>query len=163
VQPPGRWAPRPDADERRRSAIRIAKLVLAADGLVKAHRDELLSIAIWKYTEVDGKFTTRFRSAGAVAERDIRQLNHEHVFPRKWLRERLLADPSRCEATMAMAVGCVVTRDEHAALTAASRADPSLEGWARYVAAGVEVFDMATGARVQLPPPQQAEAQPALP
>jgi hypothetical protein len=157
----GPWKPRPDSEERRRSAIRIAELVLAADGLVRVHRDELLSIAIWKYTEADGKFATRFRSAGAVGERDIRRLNHEHVFPRKWLRDHLLDAPDRCGEIMAMAVGCVVTREEHAALTAASRANPSLEGWRRYLAAGIEVFDMATGARINLPPSPEPPAKPA--
>jgi hypothetical protein len=53
------WKPHPKAVARRASAIRIAKLVLGADGLEPEHRNELLSIAIWKYTEADGKSKTR--------------------------------------------------------------------------------------------------------
>jgi hypothetical protein len=93
----GPWAPHPRAAERRRSAVQIAKLALSADGLLDEHRHQLLSVAVWKHTEADGKFTTRFRSEGALEVSDSSMLNHEHVYPRKWLRERMLAEPSRVE------------------------------------------------------------------
>lgn len=139
------WEPHPEADARRQSAVRIAKLVLGAEGILPFHRNELLSIAIWKYTEADGKFRTRWRSRGALHERDLKLLNHEHVVPRKVLRDQMLREPERCEELMALAVGCVVTRDEHRLLNEVSRRDPALDGWDRYRAAGIDVFDMATG------------------
>lgn len=85
---------------------------------------------------------TRRRSA---EQRSLKKLNHEHVLPRKWLREQMKADPSRCEEIIASAIGCVVTREEHERLTTASRLNPELQGWERYQAAGVAVYDMATG------------------
>ena len=147
------WKPHPRGDARRISAIRIAKLVLAANGLEPEHRNELLSIAVWKYTESDGKFKTRFRSAGALHERDLKKLNHEHVIPRKWLRDEMLQAPAECEPIMGRAIGCVVTREEHLRLTSVSKQNPSLQGWARYVAAGVRVFDLEAGREIDLSDP----------
>ena len=83
--------PHARSDERRRSAVEIAKLALAAQGLIDEHRNQLLSVAVWRHTEADGKYATRFRSEGALGVTDLRRLNHEHVYPRKWLREWMLA------------------------------------------------------------------------
>ena len=147
------WRPHPKAEARRASAIRIAKLILDADGLEPEHRNELLSIAIWKYTEADGKSKTRYRSEGALHETDSKKLNHEHVVPRKCLREKMLLDPNRCKTIMQLATACVVTREEHLRLTQVSKQDPSLQGWARYTAAGVRVFDLKTGREIDLSNP----------
>lgn len=140
------WTPHTLADQRRSSAIRLAEGVLATDGLLTAHLREALSIAIWKYTEADGKFRTRYRSAAAVGAAD-KLLNHEHVVTRKRLIDRMLAEPGRCAEIMSTAVGCCVLRDEHALLTAVEKQDPTLDGWARYHAAGIEVVDLAAPRR----------------
>lgn len=138
------WSPRADGDARRHSAVVLAKAVLSLEGITMAHRREFLSIAIWKYTEADGKITTRYRSVGAIGA--VPKLcHHEHVIPRKWLIDRMLAEPDRCEEIMGRAIGCCVLRTEHDQLTAAERADPALEGWDRYRAAGVAVVDLLTG------------------
>lgn len=144
------WRPHRESERRRQSAIQIARLALGADGLIDAHRDWLLSVAVWKYTEADGKYSTRYRSEGALVVSDSKLLAHEHVYTRKWLRERMLADPNRYEQIMRMAIACTVTRVEHLQITAAERRNPSLVGWSRYAAAGVRVFDMATGQSMQL-------------
>jgi hypothetical protein len=109
----GGWVPHPKGDERRRSAVNVARLALSAEDILPEHRHWLLSVAVWKYTEADGKWNPRFRSRAALGVTDKRRLNHEHVFPRRWLRERMLAEPDRYREIMAMAVACLVTRDEH--------------------------------------------------
>jgi hypothetical protein len=133
------YAARADAEARRRSAVEMAKAVLAAE-LVPEHRREALSIAIWKFTEADGKYNCRFRSEGALGAADPKQLQHEHVVTRRSLIARLIADPDRAADIMGEALGCIVTRDEHKGLGAAAAA---AEGWARYRLAGVRVFDGA--------------------
>jgi hypothetical protein len=140
-------------DERRRSAVNIARLALAAEDILPEHRHWLLSVAVWKYTEADGKWNTRHCSRAALAVTDRRRLNHEHVFPRKWLRERMLAEPDRVEEIMAMAVACLVTRDEHVRLTAVTQAQPELDGWNRYAAAGIEVVDLSAAGGPKKPVP----------
>ena len=42
-----------DADARRASEIRVAQAILGAPEVVPSHRRELLSIAVWIYTEAD--------------------------------------------------------------------------------------------------------------
>jgi hypothetical protein len=56
---------------------------LEATDLMPEHRDWLLSGAVWKYTEADGKWNTRHRSRDAVGIQDTGRLNHEHVYQRK--------------------------------------------------------------------------------
>jgi hypothetical protein len=51
------WAQHPNADARRRSAVNVARLALAADDILDEHRHWLLSVAVWKYTEADGKYS----------------------------------------------------------------------------------------------------------
>jgi hypothetical protein len=68
------WTPHARAIQRRRSAVEIAKLVLASEGILNEHRNQLLSVAIWKHTEADGKYTTRFRSEGALGISDVSKL-----------------------------------------------------------------------------------------
>jgi len=147
------WVPNRLGDERRRSAVNVARLALDADDILPEHRHWLLSVAVWKYTEADGKWNTRHRSRAALGITDKRHLNHEHVFPRKWLRERMLAEPDRFQEIMAMAVACLVTRNEHVRLTDVTRAHPELEGWNRYAAAGIEVVDLGEAGSPARPVP----------
>lgn len=147
VSVPPDWKPHPDADARRESAIALAKAVLAGEGVSDSHRRQALSLAIWKYTEADGKWRTRYRSVAAVGV-DYRLLNHEHVLTRKQLIDLMLKEGSACDEIMATAIGCCVLREEHRRLTAVERADPTLAGWERYRAAAVPVVDQATGRRI---------------
>jgi hypothetical protein len=144
-----RWTPHPDGDARRASAIRLAESVLAAEGLTLAHRREALSLAVWFYTEADGKWNTRYRSAAAVGA-SPKVLNHEHVVTRRSVVDRLLADPERCAETLQSAVACCVLREEHQELTALERANRGLEGWGRYIAAEIDVVDLLTGRKLDL-------------
>jgi hypothetical protein len=146
---PARWTPHPDRDARRASAIRLAESVLAAEGLTLAHLRDVLSLAAWFYTQADGKWNTRYRSAAAVGA-PAELLNHEHVVTRRSIVDQLLADPERCAETLQSAVGCCVLREEHRQLTALERTDRGLKGWGRYSAAGIEVIDLLTGRKLDL-------------
>jgi hypothetical protein len=94
------------------------------------------------------KYATRFRSQAALATPDVRELRHEHVYTRRSLVAQMLADPDSIEDVIRnKAVACTVTKAEHDLLTPFDRTH---EGWARYLAAGVVVLDMATGEPVDL-------------
>ncbi len=129
--------------DRENSAIAIARLVLdKRQTLYPSHVDELLSIAIWKFTEANGKYTTCFITRAALdsARSDIQ---HEHVIPRLTLRKAMMIHPNRLEQIMRLAIGCTVTKSEHRRLG-------NEFGWERYRAAGVEVISRQSGAIAQL-------------
>jgi len=103
----------------------------------------------WFVSESDGKYTTRYQSAGALALKAQdptawrAQRRHEHVFTRRSMTERLSAgeDPA---SVLADAHGCIVTKAEHDLLTPF---DLTRDGWDRYRAAGIAVVDTDAGMR----------------
>ncbi len=64
------------------SAVDLARFAASADHLLLGHRRKLLSQAIWWYTECDGKFTTRYRTATVVGDAVV-PVRHEHVVQRR--------------------------------------------------------------------------------
>lgn len=142
------WTPGSDSESRRNSSIALACAVLAVrDQLTTPHLREVLKVAVWKYTECDGKYTTRFRSEAALSA-PPKLVHHEHVFPIRTIVDRLIADPGNAETTMRSAVACVVLRSEHVALSVAEAADPTITGWERYRMAGIAVWDLLEQVRV---------------
>lgn len=142
------WKPRRDSAACRASSVALARAVLAVrDELTMPHLREALTVALWKYTESDGKYTTRYRSEAAL-HAPSRLVHHEHVITRRSLVDRLIADPDAVEEIMSTAVGCVVLRAEHASLGAIEKADPFATGWDRYRLAGITVWDLADRRRV---------------
>jgi hypothetical protein len=77
---------------------------------------------------------------------DPKVLHHEHVFPKKKMIDDLqkASSSEEIDRILATAVGCVVTRDEHARL----RQYDHEVGWQRYRSAGIGVVDRETGERV---------------
>lgn len=142
------WTPRMDSEERRASASAVIEALLASrQHILKSHLKELLSIAIWKYTECDGKYTTRYRSHGAIT-RPVEKLNHEHVVPRKLLVEAMLESPERCAEILESAIACTVLEEEHKKIMSIEKSQKGLLGWDRYRAAGVAVYDLDSGEQV---------------
>jgi hypothetical protein len=96
------------------------------------------------WREADGKYNLRYRSAGArkLAHADRRLLRHEHVQTRKQLVEEMIAEPSRVREIVLGATACVVTAEEHQRLAAVGE---ELQGWDRYLAAGIDVYDDHNG------------------
>jgi hypothetical protein len=139
------------AEERRRSAVILAKTLLQElPGLLPEHRRECLGIALWKYTEAEGisKYKTRFRSEATLAAASA-DLRHDYVFQRANMIEALMQAKSEdVDKIIKGAVGCTVTKDEHARLDQFKH----LDGWERYRQARIVVIDMETGKPFELPP-----------
>lgn len=142
------YRPKADRDQHLASLKALVAHILAFDGPPQYKR-EAIDRLLWNITEIDGKYRTRYRSEGALhldrlEDRRTRPpgqrlLQHEHVYTRSWLLTQLLERPNEATKTLELAIGCVVTRDEHEKL----RAVRDQEGWGRYRAAGIRVYDLA--------------------
>jgi hypothetical protein len=95
----------------------------------------------WKITEAEGKYKTRYVSAGAQDAPKGTKLQHEHVIPRKEIIDGIMQEPARARELLASAIGCTVTKEEHERLTAITRSRNDLRGWERYTAVGITVID----------------------
>lgn len=139
-----KYARHNDADLRLASARLLADAI-ARSAADEAHKRELLHICLWKVTEAEGtKYNVRFRSVQSLdAPKD--RLEHDHVFQRNRLVDRMLAEPDRAGDIALEAVGCVVTAQEHKKLSALSSQRLELDGWARYATAEIRVIDTMTG------------------
>ena len=98
-----------------------------------------------------GKHATRYRSHGSYGGKGHSELRHERVFTRKSIIEELLTgEVANIETILReKAIGCMVTIEEHRALTAYDR---SLDGWSRHEAAGVRVRDTFTASEFNAQP-----------
>ncbi len=134
----------PDTKVRFESAVLAAKAILQLD-LYPPHKRDLLKICIWKITEANGKYKTRFRTRASQLVECSKTLAHEHVFRMKFLIDDLIYAPSNADSILERAVGCTVTRSEHEKLSALDRRLSDIDGWARYREAMIEVIDTATG------------------
>lgn len=136
----------------------IESATLAIEGCLtlpirERHKRDIISGLLWKITESRGKYTTRYRSKAALEAAAEVKLQHEHVFTRKDLTDRIIAEPERAREILRDAVACVVTVDEHRRL---SRISSAFRGWDRYTEAGIGVIDtddgsVATPPRVRYP------------
>ncbi len=126
------------------SARALVELSLRDTVMLPTHRKHLIKLAQWWVTEADGKWKTRFKSSKVLQlARDEPgsqvRINHEHVFGRAELADRILKDPSQVDSVLELCIGCIVTVDEHQQLSALR----GLQGWERYRVAGIEVCDTA--------------------
>jgi hypothetical protein len=62
--------------------------------------------------------------------------------------KQLIDRPHDALAIRDNACGCVVTIEEHDALTRIDRQDKEVDGWDRYRRAGIAVIDRSSGERV---------------
>ena len=161
------YSPDSGVAERTESALAALWALLEAPGLTLAHRRELLGIAIWKYTEAPGvrphpKYRLPFRTLAAMEVENRAEVQHEHVWPRKWLIDRIL--PRHAEGwgrqdlegfMKTHGVACTVTRAEHLLLNACADA----EGWERYAQAGIQVWDAVNERPLPLPPLRRTASQ----
>ncbi len=142
------YEPAPDRAERLAAAIAAAEFAVSQKKMHHKMRHRILREATWETTEVDGKLTPRFRSPAAMAyigPKPASMLRHDHVFTRAELIKRMLEPGADVAAVMSLAVGCLVTKDEHTRLTTF---DKTHHGWRRFLAAKVDVLDAATGGYV---------------
>jgi hypothetical protein len=138
------YIPHPEREHQLASAVEIARLVLNTPDLYEPQRRKVLAEVLWFATQVDGKYTRRFRSnaARALAASERKQLRHDHVLTRKELIDALLREPERVDEIVRSALGCVVTKEEHDRLSALPG---SHRGWDRYIAARIDVCDEEAG------------------
>ena len=112
--------------------------------MLEKHKKTLISQMIWKITEANGKYNTRYISKNArKASKDERR--HDHVWTRKGMVERILKDPDVLEHEIQRAIGCTVIKDEHDDLT---RFDTLCDGWERYKSARIAVWDLKENTRI---------------
>jgi hypothetical protein len=116
----------------------IKGILRMEDEVLEDHKKSLITRMLWKITEANGKYSTRYYSEKALkCSKDERR--HDHVWTRKKMVERLIDEPSLVEHEIEQAIGCTVTKDEHHALT---KFDTSCDGWERYKRAGIVVWDL---------------------
>lgn len=128
--------------------------------------DRLLHDGVWAATELHrGTETKLFRQRYISADtrklwRSVRDvppstrgkcsagLQHEHVVESKKLKERVrnAKTADACYEVLSSAVACVVTADEHDRLNTRGK---GFDGWGRYRAAEVAVWDRVEGQWVE--------------
>ena len=126
------FKPHPQSEARKRSAVTLIKCLLAQKKpeVSSAHCRALLNVLLFKITEADGKYKTRFRAQTALHCSDKTNLPHDHVFQRaKMIAALEKAVPRNADAILKRAFACTVTKKGH---TRISKFDKRYDGWARY-------------------------------
>ena len=125
-------------DEILESCIELATLLIGSKGqkALSVHKKELLTTLLWKVTERFGKYSPPWISEAGLKVEDKRVLQHERINTRKQLISKLLEGvPVR--GVFMEAEACLVTEEEHAAL---SKFDKTHVGRERYAQAKIELF-----------------------
>ena len=105
------------------------------------HLKQLLSVLLWKITEANGKYNLRYVSKGVLVRMQKIKIIHEHVYEREKLINDLISGKKTIQKILENAVACLVTVEEAELL---SKVDKKLDGWERYYAARITVFDKQT-------------------
>jgi hypothetical protein len=125
------FAEHKSSQARLQSAVELIRLLLQPNSsILPEHRQEFLSIALWKITEAESvnKHRTRLCSQ-AVFEAPECECRHDHVFQRAVMVRQLLCGAStEIERILEKAIACTITKEEHSLLSAYSH----LDGWERY-------------------------------
>jgi hypothetical protein len=139
-----RYEPTPDRDEFINSVIRAMKETL------DFHNDIPLSIVrrglnglIWFISEVDGKYNVRYKSEETICLENSVSVEHEHVFPRKYVIDQLIllrngnvTIENIQRIIKESVIPCIVSKNEHSKLKRGI-------GWDRYLGI-VKVYDTST-------------------
>jgi hypothetical protein len=131
------------------TAQRLADIRTLLDSLQRLQvalplKKKMLVHGIWQVSEATGSFYTRYRSEGVIRTVGVK-IQRDHIYQKRTLVEQLLAPDSDLKAIIERARCCIVTKDEHDRL---HQVDGGLDGWDRYRAAGVVVYDMCDETRV---------------
>ena len=108
------------------------------------HKKSLISRMLWKITEANGKYNTRYYSEKAL-KADNSNRRHDHVWTRKGMIERVLEKPDNLKHEVQRAIGCIVTRSEHETLASF---DAQSDGWDRYKKAKIKVWHLKEQRRI---------------
>jgi len=100
-------------------------------------KKRMLNHAVWEVAIACGNFAPEFRSKSVLEGAVGTKIQREHVYKRKRIVEAVLKREEPLEAILKRSIHCVVTREEHARL---NKIPDSVDGWARYRDADIEVF-----------------------
>ena len=104
----------------------------------------MLVHSIWQVSESTGSFYARHRSESVI--RTVGQkIQRDHIYQKRTLVAELLTPEPDLDAIIQQARCCIVTEAEHRRLHGV---DAGLDGWDRYRAAGIVVYDMLDETRV---------------
>jgi hypothetical protein len=108
---------------------------------------DMLDAALWQVAFATGNtqssFMGRYRSEAVITQVGLK-IQRDHAHRRAALLSELLGPSPDLDSIIERAqCCCVVTEDEHRRVTAVA-----IDGWERYAAAGIVVYDMQYGRRM---------------
>jgi len=101
-------------------------------------KKRMLNIGIWQVAWASGDFYSRYRSAAVISTPGL-TIQRDHIYQKKLLVQRLLSTDVDFDSVIAHSQCCIVTLDEHRSL---HQVNGGLDGWDRYQAAKIQVYDM---------------------
>jgi hypothetical protein len=107
-------------------------------------KKRMLVHVIWEVAKATGNFYGRYRSEGVI-ERGGDPIQRDHIYKKSTLVEELLSPSPDLDRVMGRALCCIVTKKEHDRL---HDIDKKRDGWDRYRAAGIVVYDMLDQTRM---------------
>lgn len=122
-----------------KSIAEVLRVVLNNSEISIKHKKEVIKIMLWNVSQIDGKYSVRYRSEGVLSDED-EKVQHEHVITRKETTRLLLENPQGILEILEQVLACVVTESEHKKLSAIK----DVSGWERYKQAGIKVYDAET-------------------
>lgn len=134
-----KYALSPERDTKLQFCVTALEKILDVPGCPDL-KEDLFRAVVWIVSELDGKYTTRYRSRAAL-EAPAGTVQHEHVVPMRDLWA-LVNGPLKPAQLLPQITACVVTRDEHRKLTACDRRPGAPFGWMRYADCKIPVVDM---------------------
>jgi hypothetical protein len=109
---------------------------------------DMLDAALWQVAFATGntqrKFMGRYRSEAVITKTGL-NIQRDHAHRRATLPSELLGPSPDIDSIINRAqCCCIVTNDEHRRLAAVT-----IDGWERYAGAGIVVYDMWSGCRME--------------
>ena len=136
------------AEKQRLADIKILLDTIRTLPIEEPIKKRMLVHVVWEIAfatgNTQGSFMGRYRSAKVINQSGL-PIQRDHINKKAALIAASLGPSPDLEAIIECAQCCVVTDDEHAQLGAVSA---EIDGWERYLAAGISVYDMATGSKV---------------
>jgi hypothetical protein len=140
----------PDSLPKQVAEIKILLSAIRLLPISEPLKKRMLVHAIWEVAFATGNtqrsFLGRYRSESVVRQVGL-NIERDHIFRKETLIRELLGPSPDLDRIIERAHCCVVTRDEHERL---SRVDEEVEGWERYRAAGITVYDMLDQTKMDL-------------
>jgi hypothetical protein len=124
--------------------IRILLSAVRSLEIGKALKKRMLVHGIWEVARATGDFCGRYRSETVIRFEGCK-IQRDHIYQKSTLVEQLLGASPDIDSIMDRARCCIVTAEEHEKL---HRLQKNFDGWDRYRAAGVAVYDMQSETRV---------------